>query len=423
VGSRTAKARSRVVILTILAVAAAGTLIPVAGAEPADPADSIRAAVPKVSPCGKGDATDATDVGVTDDTITIATIQDVGGLRPGLFKANQKAMEAFVAWCNSVGGINGRKLDLVKYDSALLDAYPQYVRACDEAFAIVGEAVIFDDAGSQPTGECGIPSVVALATTAARQSGKLAIGRYRWLKQRYPGVVKRAAMLYPNTSTTKSSGEKTVAGAEQVGFDFVYQGVTEINVVNWGPFVDQIRQHDITYLAMVADFVNWAGLQREMVAQGVKAMVVDGISSLYTPEYLDQVGTAAEGTLIPLPTAMFEEANRIPELARYLKWMKKVGGTPSSISVQGWSAGLLFAAAAQSLGSNLTREGLVTALDGIHRWNGNGVHGTSDPGARIPSSCYLVLEVHGGEFTRLYPNKPATFACSKDDIVTVPSDL
>ena len=419
----------------VLAVAVAGALVPVAGANPADPTDSIRAAIPKVSPCGKGHAAGATDVGITDDAITIATIQDVGGLRPGLFKANQKAMEAFVAWCNSEGGINGRKLDLVKYDSALLDAYPQYVRACDHSFAIVGEAVIFDDAGTKPTGECGIPSVVALATTAARQSqdtvfmplpnvpGKLAIGRYRWLKQRYPGVGKRAAMLYPNTSTTKNSGQKNVAGAEQVGFDFVYQGVTEINVVNWGPFVDQIRQHDITYLAMVADFVNWAGLQREMVAQGVKVRVADGISSLYTPEYLDQVGVAAEGTLVPLPTAMFEEASKIPELARYLKWMKKVGGTPSSISVQGWSAGLLFATAAQSLGSDLTRERLVAAMEDIHRWNGNGVHGTSDPGSRIPSSCYLVLEVRDGKFTRLYPKKPATFACSKDDIVSVPSDL
>ncbi|HEX6312425.1 MAG TPA: hypothetical protein VF152_12485, partial [Acidimicrobiia bacterium] len=57
------------------------------------------------APCGPGKASGATDVGVTDDTITIATIQDIGGPRPGLFQANLDAMNAFVAYCNDLGGI------------------------------------------------------------------------------------------------------------------------------------------------------------------------------------------------------------------------------------------------------------------------------------------------------------------------------
>jgi ABC-type branched-subunit amino acid transport system substrate-binding protein len=370
----------------------------------------------------------ATDTGVTDKSISIATIQDIGGLRPGLFANEQKSMEGFVAYCNSLGGINGRTLKLVKYDSALLDAYAQYQKACDQ-FAIVGEVLIFDDVGVKPTTACGVPSVTALSQPARTRSDlvfnpspnpgdKVALGRYQWLKKQFPGVQKSAAMLYASTATTQNSGEQQIAGMEQLGYNFTYRGVTEINVVNWGPFVNALRQHQTTYLTMVADPVNWAGLQREMVAQGVKVKVTDATSTVYSPAYIQQAGSAAEGTLIALTTAPFEDAKKLPEMANYMKWVKKMGGTPTSIGVEVWSAGLLFATAVQSLGSNVTRKGLLTALKGIHQWDGNGIQAPADPGNKVPTGCFLYLQVKNGKFVRLYPKQG--FACSKA-IATVPS--
>jgi ABC-type branched-subunit amino acid transport system substrate-binding protein len=417
------------VVLFGVVVLLGATLLPVAGGAGAEVTGSTK----WVPPCGKGNATGATDVGVTDKTITISTIQDIAGPRPGLFKSNQEAMRAFVAYCNSLGGINGRKLDLIEYDSALLDSYPQFVKACDSSFAIVGENLIFDDAGVKPTEECGIPSVTAQSRTARQASdlvfsavpsadGRISVARARWLTKKFPGVQKAAAMLYPSTSTTKNSAEKQIAGMEQVGFEFVYEGVTEINVVNWGPFVDQIRQNNVKYLTMVADFVNWSGLLREMVAQGVKVEVADATSASYTTDFIDLAGPAAEGALVALSTAPFEEAKKVPELANYMKWIKKEGGKPTTFGVNGWSAGLLFATAAKSLGSDLTREGLVTALQGIHSWDGNGIQATVDPGAKITSVCYAVMQVKNGKFVRYYPKKG--FACgTAKDIVDVPKEL
>jgi ABC-type branched-subunit amino acid transport system substrate-binding protein len=409
--------------LVVMALVAA-LLVPVGENVVAAPAG---AATP-VAPCGKGNATGATDTGVTNKSITIATIQDIGGPRPGLFTNEQKAMEGFVAYCNSLGGINGRTLNLVKYDSALLDAFAQYQKACDQ-FAIVGEVLIFDDVGVKPTTACGIPSVAGISQPTRTRSDnvfnpspnpgdKVALGRYQWLKKQFPGVQKSAAMLYANTATTQNSGDKQIAGMEQLGYNFAYKGVTEINVVNWGPFVNQLRQHQTTYLTQVADIVNWAGLQREMVAQGVKVKVTDATSTVYTPAYIQQAGSAAEGTLIGLTTAAFEDAKKLPELQNYLKWVKKMGGTPTSVGVEVWSAGLLFATAMQSLGSNVTRKGLMTALKGIHQWDGNGIQGVADPGAKQPTGCFLYLQVKNGKFVRLYPKQG--FACSKA-IATVPS--
>lgn len=420
--------RRRAAVLVVLL----GALpLPIVAAGPTGAAPAGEPA--EVTPCGKGDATGATDLGVTDKKITIATIQDISGPRPGLREDNQRAMEAFVKYCNSLGGINGRKLDLEKYDTGLLDAFPQYERACDETFAIVGEGVVFDDAGVEPIAACGIPTVPAFSTTAARQESELtfpplpnppdelATGRYKWLKNKFDGVEERAAILCPDTSTTQYSCDRVVFAAEQAGFNFVYQGDTEINVVNWGPFVDQLRQNDVTYLTMVADETNWAGLQREIAAQGLDIPVMDSGGGIYSQGYLDEAGPAADDTLISLGVAPLEEAKDIPELNRYVKWVKKVDGEATALGESGWSAALLFATAVQSLGSDVTRTGLVTALQNIHEWNGNGIQATSDPGAKAPTGCFVQLQVKGGEFERIYPKEG--FACRPKDIVDVPEEF
>src|SRR5271167_4445234 len=62
------------------------------------------------SPCGKGDATGATDQGVTNSTINIAYGDDRGfsGL-PGLDQEMGDAVKDMIAWCDAQGGIGGRK--------------------------------------------------------------------------------------------------------------------------------------------------------------------------------------------------------------------------------------------------------------------------------------------------------------------------
>ena len=422
---------ARLAVVTGLALVAAMLPAATAGSAPAAPAQEA----PEVEPCGEGDASGTTDIGVTDTSITIATIQDVGGdLRPGIREDNKKAMEAFVRYCNKQGGINGRTLELNEYDSALLEALEAFEQACaEDNFAIVGEGVIFDDAGVEPIVECGIPTVPAFSTTAARQLSdltfppapnppdRIATGRFEWLKEEFPGVEERAAMLCASTTTTQYSCDRQVFAAEQAGFEFVYQGETEITVANWGPFVDQLRQNDVTYLGMVADETNWAGLQRELQAQGLDIQVVDSGGGIYSEEYLEQAGPAAEDTLISLGVTPLEEAKKVPELKKYARWVKRVGGEPTALGISGWSAGLLFATAVQSMGSDVTRAGLISALQDIHEWDGNGLQALTDPGAKEPSGCFVQLQVKDGEFERIFPRRG--FECRPDDIADVPEEF
>ncbi|HEX6310819.1 MAG TPA: ABC transporter substrate-binding protein [Acidimicrobiia bacterium] len=426
---------ARVAVLSGLALVAAMLPASAAGAAPAAPSQEAPSQAEEVDPCGPGDASGATDIGVTDSSITIATIQDVGGdLRPGLRKDNQDAIKAFVRYCNKQGGINGRELDLNTYDSKLLEAFDAYEEACaGDNFAIVAEAVIFDDAGLEPINGCGIPTVPAFSTSPVRQESELtyppspnppsllATGRYEWLQDEFDGVGDRAALLCADTTTTQYSCARAKFAAEEAGFEFVYEGTTEITVANWGPFVDQLRQNDVTYVTMVADETNWAGLQREIAAQGLDIEVQDSGGGIYSEEYLEQAGPAAEGTLIALGVTPLEEAKDNPELRRYTRWVKKVGGEPTALGISGWSAGLMFATAVQSMGSDVTREGLITALQNIHEWDGNGIQALADPGGKQPSGCFVQLQVTDGEFERIFPKNG--FECRPNAIVEVPEDL
>src|SRR5918999_6394889 len=69
-----------------------------------------------------GSGAGATDVGVTDDAITIGVVADLTGVVPGLFKAAPDAVEAFAAMVNEEhGGIHGRELVVEVYDTGTND--------------------------------------------------------------------------------------------------------------------------------------------------------------------------------------------------------------------------------------------------------------------------------------------------------------
>ena len=64
--------------------------------------------------------------GVDDTSIKIGTVADPGFEgRPGLNQEIFDTAEAFVAWCNDAGGINGRQLELTLYDAAVNNYQPR----------------------------------------------------------------------------------------------------------------------------------------------------------------------------------------------------------------------------------------------------------------------------------------------------------
>ncbi|HUY85876.1 MAG TPA: ABC transporter substrate-binding protein, partial [Acidimicrobiales bacterium] len=87
--------------------------------------------------------------GITPTTINIGTIQDISGPVPGLFQTALEGVKAWVAYENSKGGIDGRRLVLDAYDAGLNPTkFQQYeAQACNSDFALVGVMSTVDNNG------------------------------------------------------------------------------------------------------------------------------------------------------------------------------------------------------------------------------------------------------------------------------------
>ncbi len=383
------------------------------------------------TPCGPGDAKGATDQGVTDTDITISTIQDISGPRPGLFQGNKDAIDAFAAYCNSLGGVLGRKLKLNDLDSALFGHRDKTVEACGSAFAIVGQAAALDSAGAQAGVDCHIPDIPAFTAEAPHAGAinvvqplpnpinSLAVGMQRYLANKNPKKVKHAAMLFVDLSVTQVTARKRMEGYAKVGYHYDYQQSIAIAELNWGPEIEAFRSRNIGVFDVVSDLTNLVGLEKALRTQNVIGAIGESDQSGYDQGFIDSAGPAGEGTYVIATTVPFEEARTSREMRLFLEWLHKTraDATPTALGVQGWSAGLLFATALKTLGSDVTRAKLMDALHTIHQWDGHGIHAPSDPGAGKASGCFAALRVKGGKFVREFPDKG--FSCDPKNVTTL----
>ena len=82
-------------------------------------AEPVATEEPEVDPCEAVDL-EATDIGITSDTITVLVMADVGSpLAPGLFQGSMDGVHAWAAHVNSEGGLACRQVEVIEHDSAI----------------------------------------------------------------------------------------------------------------------------------------------------------------------------------------------------------------------------------------------------------------------------------------------------------------
>ncbi len=370
--------------------------------------------------CGKGTpARGATDKGVTDTTIKIGVISDKGGVIAVPTAGIDGSVEAFVQFCNSFGGINGRRLVLVHYDSKILSEGDAMKQACeDDIFALVGSGSVEDEAGAVTMVQCKLVEVAAYTATylkglsprvfqpAPNPGTSFQVGAARFIAERFPDAVKKAAIMWPNlpVGRTQASRQRDAYG-KAAGFKFVYSNPTDVLVQDWGPIVSRLKDNGVEWITDITTLSEMEHLLQSMSDAGLKPAVVDLGQQYYDESFPGKPGT--EGALVLTNTAPFEEADRNPALQVYLKWLKTAAPStpPTTLGVQAFSAGLLFAQAANALGSHLTREGLIPELKSIKHWDGGGLQAPADPGDNKGLSCFLYMQVKGNKFVRYWPRK------------------
>jgi ABC-type branched-subunit amino acid transport system substrate-binding protein len=388
------------------------------------------------APCGPapdGFTPTASETGVTETTIKIGVVSDRAGAVKTPTASIEESMQAFVTWCNDLGGINGRTLELATYDSQLTNTLAAVQAACNDGLlAIVGSGSVFDDLGAEPSVACDLPDVAAYSANAKKSTApnvwaplpnppqNNAVGPARHVAELFPEAVTEAAIVSSSqVPTAWGQAERIIESWGSVGYDFISVQDTGIFQESYAAEAREMKGAGVRFVTMVSETGEGAKLLRDMRAQDFTPDAVIFGAQYYDPVLLSEPG--AEGVYVEMNTIPFEEADEVPAMRQYLDAYEATGtGTaPTGLGVQAFSAGLLFATAASNAGADLTRETLVAEIEKIDVWDGGGLHFTTNPGSRERTGCFLMMQVKDGAFERFHPEEPGTFACDDENIAPI----
>ena len=316
------------------------------------------------------------------------------------------------------------------YDSKILDEGEAMKQACDDdVFALVGSGSVQDDQGAVTMVQCNLVEVAAYTATYVKglsprvfspvpnPGTEYAVGPGNFIAEQFPDAVKKAAILWPNLPVGRTQAARQVdAFEEAAGFDFVHANPTDVLVQNWGPIVSTLENKHVEWITDVTTLSEIEHLLQAMSDAGWKPTVVDLGQQYYDQSLPGKPGT--DGALVLTNTVPFEEAGSRPALQVYLRWLKQASPRtpPTTLGVQAFSAGLLFAQAAHALGSKLTRDGLIDQLEKIKDWDGGGLQAPANPGDNEGLRCFLYMQIKGDKFVRYWPKTPTSgtngFDCS-----------
>jgi ABC-type branched-subunit amino acid transport system substrate-binding protein len=405
----------------------------------------------------KGADLQATDVGVTADTITIQVMADVGSsLAPGLAQGNVDAVTAFAKWVNDHGGIGCRTLVANTWDSKISpeEAKNGLVKACTSALATVGGNTLFNpdvsdllgcaDSKGTPTGIPNLPGIAAditeqcakvtymvgprgdaCQTKTGTRPYKVLSGFLDWVKDNVIKEEPHGVFMAPgDLPSLMEISTFQIVGMREAGwsFDSLHKFLGTTVQAGYTPAVVEAKNKNSNFVWNNQNDIAMLRMRKEADAQGldsVKAWLCS--SACYTDTF--RTDPAMEGTILYLTFLPFEEGSANEALQAYLDSVK----SPDAFGAASWQSAMLFKEVVDQLvadkGPNaITRANLLAALDAKKDFTAGGWIGSTGKDLKGFSDCYVVVQLHGGTFERVYPEKAGTMDCGAKNVTTVNVD-
>jgi hypothetical protein len=413
----------------------------------------------KADPCA-GKTLEATETGVSKDTITVVVMADVGSeLAPGLFQGSMDGTKAWAKNVNANGGLACRKVEVITWDTKISPAEGTngFLEACSKAAALIGSTTLFigdvniintcpDKAGAAT----GIADVAERAVDAAHQcspnvftvsgvagvcpyGGKgsrewhLNVGPFKQL-QKVAGVPLHGIYLIPaDLPSTIISSMPNVRAINALGYvsdgEFGVSGRAEQAV--YAEYVAALKAKKGNLATNGSNDQSMIKLRSEAAAQGLDAKSVTWSCSLacYTKAFRDNPVT--DGTYVWLPFLPFEERTANKEIDTFLTSIGQ--DFPQSWAVNAWNSGRAFEVAINKIvaadGPNgITRAKIIKAMGTVNAFDGNKWLGAIDVGKKGFSPCFVLLQVQGGKYVRQFPKEVGTLDCDPGNIANWTGD-
>ena len=378
----------------------------------------------------------ATDVGVTANSINVTTFSDPGysgaaGLDQELFDT----AAAFTNWCNSFGGLNGRKIHLTMADGKLFESEKRMVEACDAGtFMAVGGGSVFDDTMQQDRLSCktgAIPQVAGYLVTVTASDSDLTkqplpnpgteqtVGAFNYLKAKFPADWTHLGIMTGQLATTEAVANRNEEALQGMGAKIVYHGLyPPQGASDWRPYVSAMQAQGVKGLYWVGQPAGLGQMLSAAKGLGLKLDWIQTDANHYDPVLFDNSKpvTVANGVYVRSAISPFlpgEQANAVTN--DYKTMVQQYDTCTSDISTTGGSAckatkkiaylgdqalsaWLLFAKGVDACGANVTRDCVWAALNQVSSWTGGGLHAQTDPGTGKAPTCYVLFLAQDGKF-------------------------
>ena len=356
------------------------------------------------------------EVGVTDSEIRIGQFAAQTGPAAELGKRMQLGIQAHFTAVNAAGGINGRKLTLVSRD----DGYEP------EKAAAAAKALIEEDKVFALIGSVGTPTTLA-AVPAINAAGIPLIGPFtgaqalrepfnrnifhvrasyfdeteRIVQHLHTLGVKKIAVFYQNDSYGKAGLEGVTRALAKRDLKPVAAVTVERNSVDVAAALAEILKTNPEAVVQISAYKSCAALIKQSRAKSYAGQFFN-VSFVGSKALADELGEASSAGVSISQVVPFPYIATSAVVREYQERMTQAGNKDYDFSsMEGFLAAKVLTEGLRRSGKNLSREGLVIALESLRDYNLGGFtvnySAKSHEGSRYTD---LTTIGRGGKFIR-----------------------
>ncbi|MFH1777780.1 MAG: ABC transporter substrate-binding protein [Candidatus Omnitrophota bacterium] len=319
------------------------------------------------------------EVGVSSTEIVVGQSAALGGPAQGLGKGMKAGMEAYFKYINSEGGVNGRRIRLISYD----DGY-EPDRCIEQTRKLIEEGVfVLIGYVGTPTSNAAVPiaekeHVPYIGPFTGAEFLRNPVKHYVMnIRGSYynetEGLVKhltedlgikKIACFYQNDSYGQAGLAGVQRALESRKMSLAGEGTYERNTLAVKGGLARIKAGSPEAVIMIGAYAPCAAFIKLAKQIGMAEVKFCNVSFVGSDNLKEALGEAGEGTIIsqvvPFPWDM-----SIPVVEEYHRMIKKYSPQqkPGFVSLEGYMAAKFFVQAVEAAGRDLTREGLISAIE------------------------------------------------------------
>ena len=476
-----------------LALAVAGCKTPdLRGPEVSTPALATPTPTPPaLDTAVPGPTAEPVRTGVSDEVIRIGVIADssTDNAVTGGSEAAWLAMRAWAQAVNSTGGLGGRDVEVVLFDTNVFDHRAAVQEACEsDIFALVGSYALFDGDGVDILNDesCLLPDFPAAALSPARRASPVTFvsnptsntvgqaGPARYLRERFPDAAAAVGTVVLDLPVAFYRAQRDIEAATEAGFDFAFQATADVIDEDYDALALAMLEAGVLGITWSADrgrlmelleareklfgqisALDFGGQEDDSAAapgdgpaeanedepaadaqgeppdeEASAEAPADGptfvlcSADCYSQSWAAEVADMGSDLWVSIGMLPFEEPGDNVELVRYVLFLREEVDEDAEVDLIGlssWASALLFEEAVNramfTSGGGLSRDLVIESARAITEWDGQGLHGTTNPAEGIPSPCFILMSPTPSGWIRRHPAVQGTMDCDPDNLV------